>query len=160
MTGGVGVEEMVRPRHVLIHRALDHAHPENAGVEVVVLPGSARVGERVRAECRCTGLGTGRVEGLRVPAPGLGEGAAPDARPAYEFIRPQSIFQRFSLGSVPLKPLASRRIHLFLSAMVATFDAMCVASCQWWPIVASGNSKAEARCGKATGPSAGSPTGA
>ena len=44
-----------------------------------------------------------------------------ESRPAYEFIGPQSKFQRFSLGSVPLKPLASSRIHLFLIATVATF---------------------------------------
>ena len=46
------------------------------------------------------------------------------------------------------------------SPAVITPNVMCVPSCQWCEIGAKGSSAAEGRCGNATGPTAGSPTGA
>src|SRR5882724_5387107 len=67
---------------------------------------------------------------------------------------------RWSSGSRPLNHDASSFTAPGNTPTVTTPNVICVPSCQWWEIGASGSAAAEGRCGKATGPTAGSATGA
>src|SRR5579883_657739 len=80
-----------------------------------------------------------------------------ETRPLYELKCGVSKSYRFSSGSVPLNTEPSIFNRSYTTPSVATPNVMCVASCQWCAIGASGRYIAEGRCMNAGGPSAGSP---
>src|ERR1043166_7705107 len=80
-----------------------------------------------------------------------------ESRPENELSRGRSKFQRFLLGSVPLNADASIFVLPNEYPVVTTPKVICVESCQWCPIGASGLFIPDKRCRYIGGPSAGSP---